>query len=299
MAVGQNVDLNFLDEKYQLQLTARGLIDVAEQTKMTSREGVFAGGDATTGPSTVIDCVANGHAAARGITRYLGNAAEHSFGSMQKDVAFRTFDQDGVQQKTGLKLAEVPLEKRSIDVEDEIAPDFAAALAEAKRCMNCGCYAVEPSDITPVLVALDAVIQTTERQLSAEEFCCSALKVEEVLHSGELVTGVELKLPKGAVTHYDKFRLRESVDWAIVALASAFAVDGGKVTAARLVLGGVAPIPLRLNKVEGYLLGQPINEQTIAKAGELACEECFPLWNNQYKVQEIKAYIDKALRRLI
>lgn len=63
MAVGQQVDLDFLDG--QLQLTQRGLIDVAEDTQMTSKEGVFAGGDVTTGPSTVIQCIANGHVAAR------------------------------------------------------------------------------------------------------------------------------------------------------------------------------------------------------------------------------------------
>ena len=54
MAVGQKVDLSFLDQKYQLQLNAQGLIQVEEETQMTSRKGVFAGGDATTGPSTCL-----------------------------------------------------------------------------------------------------------------------------------------------------------------------------------------------------------------------------------------------------
>jgi CO/xanthine dehydrogenase FAD-binding subunit len=149
-----------------------------------------------------------------------------------------------------------------------------------------------------VLVALDAIIHTTERSLSAAEFT-SGLKVEETLRPGELVVEVEITIPQGAITHYDKFRLRESVDWAIVALASIFAIENSKITGARLVLGGVAPVPLRLNEVEGYLFGKELNEDTIAQAGELAVKEVFPLWNNLYKVQEVKAYVDKALRRLI
>ena len=92
MAVGQKVDLSFLDEKYQLQLNARGLIDVEEETMMTSREGVFAGGDVTTGPSTVIQCVANGHKAARGIGRYLQTPEDHACKGMQiqKPLVFLT-----------------------------------------------------------------------------------------------------------------------------------------------------------------------------------------------------------------
>ncbi|MCL2162937.1 MAG: FAD-dependent oxidoreductase, partial [Oscillospiraceae bacterium] len=72
MAVGQQVDLSFLDEKYQIQLNKRGLIDVVEDTGMTSRPGVFAGGDAITGPATVIDSIATGHRASNGMLRYLG-----------------------------------------------------------------------------------------------------------------------------------------------------------------------------------------------------------------------------------
>ncbi|MDR2197824.1 MAG: FAD-dependent oxidoreductase [Coriobacteriales bacterium] len=298
MAVGQQVDLNFLDEKYQLQLTARGLIDVAAESQMTSRPGVFAGGDATTGPSTVVECIANGHAAARGIDRYLGVAQRHICTGLQIEKPFLSFDVEGVKRSEALKLAELPLEQRSIDVEDEIAPDEAAALSEARRCMNCGCYAVAPSDITPVLVALDATLVTTTRELSASEFATSALKLDEVLEPGELLTEIRIPLVPGATTAYDKFRLRESVDWAIVSLASALATENGKVSGARLVLGGVAPIPLRLSAVEGYLLGRTLDSETIAQAQEKAVQECLPLWNNAYKVQEVKAFVGKALARL-
>ena len=297
MAVGQKVDLSFLDEKYQLQLSAGGLIEVEEETQMTSRQGVFAGGDVTTGPSTVIQCVVNGHNAALGINRFLDVEEMHECVGMQVESPFLTYDQDGITNKKGLKLNEVPFEMRNIDTEDEIPPSEAEALAEARRCMNCGCYSVEPSDITPVLVALEAIIKTNERELSAEEFCCTKLKVEDVLKKGELVTEIEIPVLKGAVMHYDKFRLRKAVDWAIVSLASAFAFEDGKITAARIVLGGVAPIPLRIRKVEGFLLGKNIDEETAEAAADMAVKECLPMWNNLYKVQEAKVMIQRALLR--
>ena len=145
---------------------------------------------------------------------------------------------------------------------------------------------------------MDATILTTERELSALEFCCSQLKPEEVLRKGELVTEIHVPILKGGIMHYDKFRLREAVDWAIVSLASAFALEDGKMSAARVVLGGAAPIPVRLNQVEGYLMGREVTEETIRGACDLAVKDCLPMWKNHYKVQEIRAMIAKALSRL-
>jgi NADPH-dependent glutamate synthase beta subunit-like oxidoreductase/CO/xanthine dehydrogenase FAD-binding subunit len=298
MAVGQRVDLSFLDEKYQLKLNERGLIDIAEDTQMTSRKGIFAGGDATTGPSTVIQCVAKGHTAARSMNKYLGVEEDHECNGMQTPAHFLGFDNEGIRKPTGLKLEEIPLEKRNIDTEDEIAPDRKAALTEAKRCMNCACYAVAPSDITPVLIALDAKIKTTDREMTADEFCCSELKVEDVLKQGELLTEIEIPILEKAIMHYEKFRLRDSVDWAIASIASVFALDSGKISAARIVFGGVAPIPLRMNKVEGFLFGKAPNDKTFDEAAEIAVEECIPMWKNAYKKEEVKALLKRALLHL-
>jgi NADPH-dependent glutamate synthase beta subunit-like oxidoreductase len=298
MAVGQNVDLSFLDEKYQLQLNERGLIDVEEETQMTSRKGVFAGGDATTGPSTVIQCIHNGHNAARGMRAYLGVTIDHECDGMQIKKPFLTFDGEGIRKHEGLKLAEIPIDKRTIDEEDETPPDEAAALAEAARCMNCGCYAVQPSDITPALVALGATIRTTKRELAIDEFACAKLKVDEVLDADEIVTEISVPILKGAVTDYSKFRLREAVDWAIISVASAFAQEGGKISAAKVVIGGAAPIPVRMNQLENWLMGKSLDDSVIEEAGDIAVQECLPMWNNAYKVQEVRVMVQRALRNL-
>jgi NADPH-dependent glutamate synthase beta subunit-like oxidoreductase len=297
MAVGQQVDLNFLDEKYQMQLTARGLIDIASLDSQTSRPGVFAGGDATTGPSTVVECIASGHAAARGINRYLGTGPEHLCTGLQIPHPFLSFDVCGITQPESLKLAELPMAERSIDREDETAPDEDAATNEATRCMNCGCYAVQPSDITPVLVALDATIVTTSRTLSATQFATSALKVDEVLEPGELVREVRIPIPRGATTAYDKFRLRDAIDFAMYSLASSITVEGGCYTTVHLVLGGSASVPLACTAAEEYCVGKPVNLETAAQAAELALADSWSLGHNEYKIEGLKALIADALLR--
>ena len=296
MAVGQQVDLDFLDG--QLQLTQRGLIDVAEDTQMTSKEGVFAGGDVTTGPSTVIQCIANGHVAARGINKYLGVKEDHACVGKQIHLPFLTFDAEGIKETKGLKLSEIPKEKRDLDHEDEIATTMEEAQKEAKRCMNCGCYAVNPSDTAPALIALDATIKTNQREMSATEFCCTNTKVQDVLNDGEVVTAVKVPVLKGCVMHYDKFRVRESVDFAIVSLASVFGAEDGKIARAKLILGGVAPVPVRLNEVEAYLVDKKASAEVAKEAGEIAVKYAMPMSHNEYKINEIKAMIETAIMRL-
>ena len=298
MAVGQQVDLSFLDEKYQLQLTNRGLIDVEEETQMTSREGIFAAGDATTGPSTVIQCIANGHKAARGINKYLGVEEPHTCVGKQIQLPFLTYDEKGIQEPTGLKLSEIPKEQRNLDLEDEIAPVMEEAMKEARRCMNCGCYAVHPSDMAPALIALDAQIKTNMREVPAADFCCSNTMPSKVLRPGEVVTGISVPAHTGCVMHYDKFRVRESIDFAIVSLASIFAVKDGKIQRAKLILGGVAPVPVRLNEVEAYLVDKEISMEAAKEAGAIAIKHAMPMSHNKYKMNEIQAMLETAIMRL-
>lgn len=299
MAVGQQVDLSFLDEKYQVQLNQRGLIDVSDETQMTSRKGVFAGGDATTGPATVIKGIANGHKAANGMNKYLGIVENHICRSMVTEgEGFLTFDPEGLKVKTAAKLKEIPADERSIDKEDAFSLAVDEALKEASRCMNCGCYAVNPSDISPTLIGLDANIVTNFRTVKAADFFCGKLKVEDALLKGEIVTNIDIPIIEGATMHYDKFRLRDSVDFAIVSLSSLFSLENGKLSGVKLVMGGVAPVPVRATKVEGYLIGQKVTEEVAEKAAELAVENAIIMEKNEYKVLELKALIKNAVLRM-
>ncbi|OPY66298.1 MAG: Glutamate synthase (NADPH) small chain [Syntrophorhabdaceae bacterium PtaU1.Bin034] len=295
MAVGQQADLSFLSEKFQMQLDRRGLIEVSEETQMTSRDGVFAGGDVTTGPASVIKAIAAGHNAARGMCRYLGVALLEVRNGHSK---FTTFDPDGIEQPKMAREKERALGERSLDKEDSFGLEAAEATNEAKRCMDCACYSVNPSDIAPVLVMLGAEVVTTERTLSAEEFLTTRLRARDNLGPGELVK--EIRVPKAnGVAHYDKFRVRDAIDFAIVSLASRFETQNGVIRDARVVFGGVAPVPYRAIAVEEYLKGKTITEALAAEAAELSVKEACFMRHNEYKLHNMKYLLKQAILRAL
>ena len=69
-AISQESDLKFLGDNHGFEVTKWGTIAV-DETLMTSKKGIFAGGDVTLGPSTVIECIALGHLAAKSIDSYI------------------------------------------------------------------------------------------------------------------------------------------------------------------------------------------------------------------------------------
>ncbi|MCL2146504.1 MAG: FAD-dependent oxidoreductase [Synergistaceae bacterium] len=297
MAVGQRVDLSFLDEKYQLQLTESGLIAV-DKTFMTSKKGVYAGGDVTSGPATVIEAIAAGHGAAAAINRDLGVVIQFE----SEDVVypcFMTFDPDSVLSKESVKLPGRPFEQRTLEDEDYSGLTWEQTKQEASRCYNCCCLAVNPSDISPVLLALDAVIKTNMRDISAADFFTKTPLIEKVLSPGEIVKEIEFKACAGYKTSYTKFRLRDAVDFAIVSLATAYKVENGKIADARIVLGGVAPVPYRMKDVEAFVKGKAVDDSLAAEAGDLSCAGALCLGENKYKLPVIKSHIKDSLKQCL
>jgi len=71
IAIGESSDLSYLGENSGLDITRWGTVVADESLGTTNVEGVFAGGDAVTGPKTVIDAIAAGKIAAATIDRYL------------------------------------------------------------------------------------------------------------------------------------------------------------------------------------------------------------------------------------
>ena len=298
MAVGQQVDLSFLDEDYQLQLTKRGLIAI-DETYMTSKKDVYAGGDVTSGPSTVIEAIASGHGAAMAINMNLGFGQK---GNLQCDSSnspsFLTFDPEGIKREKNEKLTGRPVEERTLDDEDYSGLDWDQVRLEASRCYHCGCLAVNPSDIAPVLLALDSIIKTNKRDVRAVDFFTKTHLVNQVLESGEVVREIEIPACDDYITSYQKFRLRNAIDFAIISLATAYKVEDGKIADARIVLGGVAPVPYRLRHTESFVIGKAVDSDMAAKAGAMSCENAVCLSENKYKLQEIKVFVEKSLLNL-
>lgn len=151
------------------------------------------------------------------------------------------------------------------------------------------CYIVHPSDPAVALTALEAVVQVAgphgTRALPIEEFFVlpsERLDQETVLAPGEFVIAVEIpERSVGGRQRYEKVMQRAAWDFALASLAAVRRRDG----AVRLVLGGVAPVPWRVNpSVEEDLASGGIAEEDLETLADRALHDARPLAHNAYKV---------------
>ncbi|MDR2664966.1 MAG: FAD binding domain-containing protein [Oscillospiraceae bacterium] len=294
MAIGQSVDLSFLDEKYKFQLSRRGLIEI-DDNSMTSRRGIYAAGDAATGPGTVIRAIANGHRAADGMNTFLDCGAPPSGDEYGQSGALLMSDAQYNQAAVAMKLREVDVSQRRIDVEDSFTPTREEAALEARRCLTCSCYAVHPSDIAPALIALGAHIVTNRRTLGAEEFFTVRIPGGTALSVDEIVTEIRIPVPAaGAKSAFIKFAFRKSIDFPVVNCAVSVGTDSP-----RICLNAVAPTPYRALEAEDYIAGKPIDEATADAAGRAAVRNAAPFEATQYKIQLAKTMVKRALLKTV
>ncbi len=135
MAIGQKVDQEMVPGK--LTYNRWGTITVDEETMATDIEGVFAGGDAVSGPDTVIGAVAAGKEAAISIDRYLQGEDMKTDRPVKREPV-KDVDKKGIQQHARREEPMLDTEKRGATAEVELGFDEEAAILEAKRCLNCG-----------------------------------------------------------------------------------------------------------------------------------------------------------------
>jgi xanthine dehydrogenase YagS FAD-binding subunit len=164
-------------------------------------------------------------------------------------------------------------------------------------------FIVHPSDTAPALVALDAKFRiagpSAERTIPAAEFFAlpraNAAK-ENVLAQDEILAAIQFpRASRGLRSTYHKVLDREAWTHAVISAAVALEMDQQVCKSARIVLGGVAPIPWRLQKVEAMLAGQTITPELATKAGEMAVEAANPLAKNGYKVPLTRAVVRRTL----
>jgi len=167
-------------------------------------------------------------------------------------------------------------------------------------------YIVHPSDTAPALVALDATFRISgpagERTISASEFFVlpkDDAKRENVLKDDEVLSAVVLPNASANMkSTYYKVMDREAWTHAIVSAAVVMSMDGQVCRDARVVLGGVAPIPWRVPDVEKMLKGQRITPELATKAGAAAVQGARPLGKNAYKVPMTEAMVARTIQSL-
>lgn len=167
-------------------------------------------------------------------------------------------------------------------------------------------FIVHPSDTANALVALDAEFHIAgpngDRTVPASEFFVlprDSLERENLLEADELLIGISLPAERadqpGA---YRKVMDREAWTHAVVSLALTLDTDDGVCRDARIVLGGVAPIPWRVPAAEELLRGQRITAELAQQAADAALEGAQPLAKNGYKVTIARALVRRSVVEL-
>jgi carbon-monoxide dehydrogenase medium subunit len=140
------------------------------------------------------------------------------------------------------------------------------------------CNASPAADLTPILIALDAAARIAgpegERRVSLDEFFTGPGTTR--LKPGELLISIEAPLPT-APALYLKHAPRAAMDIAVVGVGLSARTNGGACVDARIVLGAVAPTPLRARRAEAELIGQSLAAGRIRRAAQVAADEARPI----------------------
>ena len=169
------------------------------------------------------------------------------------------------------------------------------------------CIATHPSDMCVALALLDAAVSTqradgTRREIRFNDFHLlpgDTPEHETVLERGELILRVEIEPSKlSRQSHYLKVRDRASYEFALASAAAALDLDGDKIRAARVALGGVATKPWRSPEAEAALIGKSANKETFRAAADAAFAAAKPRRDNAFKIELGKRTLVRALEDL-
>ena len=165
------------------------------------------------------------------------------------------------------------------------------------------CIASNPSDQNVALTALEATIQVQgpkgTRSIPIGEFYLkpgSTPQRENVLEPGDLIVSVTLPpRVEGSRSQYLKLRDRAAYEFALASAAVVLSVNGGRITHARLALGGVGTVPWRSREAEQMLVGHAAEPAAFRRAAEAALKDARPASENGFKVELAKRCIVRAL----
>ena len=166
------------------------------------------------------------------------------------------------------------------------------------------CIAVHPSDMCVALAALDAIVEaksrTGVRRIPMREFHRlpgTTPERDTELRRDELITAVILPpSPFAQHSHYLKVRDRASYEFALVSVAAALDMDGGRVRDARIALGGVAHRPWRASGAEQALTGRALDDAALDLAATAATAGARAYRDNAFKVPLARRAVVRALR---
>ncbi len=161
MAIGQENSFPWIERDIGLEFDAHGMPTVDQRTMMSTRAGVFFGGDAAWGPENIIWAVAHGHQAAISIDRFCHGLDIHerpapgaTLISQKMGIHEWSYKNDySALHRVAMPHADKAEALRNVKVEVELGYDDGLAFKEAERCLNCDIQTVFSA---PLCIECDA-----------------------------------------------------------------------------------------------------------------------------------------------
>lgn len=211
----------------------------------------------------------------------------------------------------GARVTHNELVKSEVVREKYLSISTAAAQMAHNQVRNVGTVggnisnAVPSADLPPVFIALNATVKIAgangERTLALEDVFTGPGKT--VLAQDEIITELIVPDQKMTGSNYIKFGLRKSGALAVVGVAAAVQVENNIIRDARIVLGAVAPTPVRAKKTEDFLKGKQVSDDLLVEAGLIATGECKPISDirasAEYRTDLVRVFTRRALRKAI
>jgi len=165
------------------------------------------------------------------------------------------------------------------------------------------CNAVPSADNAPSLIGLSARAKIVgpggERVVPLQDFFIGTGKT--ALKTGELLVEIQVPVPpSGTKGVYLKY-MRSAVDLAVVGVAVIITLDGEVCKDVKIVIGAVAPTPMRAKKAEEVIRDKRIDDALIDKCAQTAADEAHPRPGSiraspEYKKEIIKLFITQAIK---
>ena len=198
----------------------------------------------------------------------------------------------------------------------EVIEKFAPALSEAaknfadpttRNSATIGgniANASPAADTATPLLALNATVvaesKSGTRRIPIQEFFLGVNKT--ALACDELITLIEV--PKNAANSqstFIKLGLRNAMAISVVSVAAGVEITDGKVTAANVALGSVAPTPVRAKKVEAALMGKEFTAELAEEAANLVVDDISPIddvrASGEYRKTVSSVLVKRALKK--
>jgi len=168
------------------------------------------------------------------------------------------------------------------------------------------CWAVNSSDLAPVMVAIGAEYRLVgpqgERVVPAGRFYHNDGINYLTKQSDEILAEVRLPAPDGWDAVYHKLRRRGSFDFPVLGVAAWIKWNGKKVGEARIVLGGVASYPQEVPEAAAVLKDEALSTEAIERASDAAYRPSKPMDNTDFDLswrkQMTRVYVTRALEEL-